>query len=91
VGNDERVTIEELAQKVKLMTRSDSKIEYIPYEKAYSENYEDMMHRLPSLKKIHATIGYRPTMNLDSILRTVIDHMRRDGSKAARASQALIS
>lgn len=93
VGNDERVTIEGLAQKVKLMTGSRSRIEYIPYEKAYSSNYEDMMHRLPSLRKINAVIGYRPTMNLESILRTVIDHMERDSgrSRAAASSTALIS
>jgi len=93
VGNDERVTIEGLAQKVKLMTGSRSRIEYIPYEKAYSANYEDMMHRLPSLKKINAVIGYRPTMNLESILRTVIDHMGRDLNRAqgAATGRALIS
>lgn len=93
VGNDERVTIEQLAQKVKLMTGSKSRIEYIPYEKAYSANYEDMMHRLPSLRKINGVIGYPPTMALDSILRTVIDHMARDMSRAqgAAGSQALIS
>lgn len=92
VGNDERVTIEQLAQKVKFMTMSDSKIDYIPYEKAYSSNYEDMMHRLPSLKKIHGVTGYRPTMDLDSILRTVIDYMRRDiGRAKAASSQAQIS
>ncbi len=92
VGNDEGVTIEGLAQKIKLMTSSDSKIEYIPYEKAYNQNYEDMMHRMPSLKKIHKTIGYQPTMDLDSILRTVIDFTRRDMSRArAAGSQALIS
>ncbi len=92
VGNDEGVTIEGLAQKIKLMTGSNSKIEYIPYEKAYNQNYEDMMHRMPSLKKIHEIIGYQPTMDLDSILRTVIDYMRRDRSLAQKAgSQALIS
>lgn len=93
VGNDELVTIEGLAQKVKLMTGSRSKIEYIPYEKAYSANYEDMMHRLPSLKKINAMIGYRPTMNLESILRTVIDHSGRELAKARGSfdSRALIS
>jgi len=93
VGNDELVTIEGLAQKVKLMTGSRSKIEYIPYEKAYSANYEDMMHRLPSLKKIHGAIGYRPTMNLESILRTVIDHTSREIARARGSldSRALIS
>ncbi len=92
VGNDERVTIEQLAQKVKLMTGSSSKIVYIPYEKAYNENYEDMMHRLPSLEKIGRAIGYMPTMDLESILRTVIQHMTSDMDRArAASSQALIS
>jgi UDP-glucose 4-epimerase len=77
VGNDQCVTIEHLAQKIKLMTGSKSKIEFIPYEKAFDDNYEDMMHRQPSLRKINRMIGYKPTMNLDSILRTVIDHMIR--------------
>ena len=77
IGNDQRVTIEELAQKIKLMTGSSSRLEYIPYEMAYNTNYEDMMHRQPSLRKIGQMIGYKPTMDLDSILRTVIDHMVR--------------
>ncbi|MCP4548224.1 MAG: NAD-dependent epimerase/dehydratase family protein [bacterium] len=94
VGNDERVSIEDLAQKIKLMTGSTSKIKYIPYEEAFANNYEDMMHRMPSLKKINKLIGYRPTMDLDSILRTVIDHTQRTmahDSVEIQNDQALIS
>ncbi len=86
VGNDERVTIEQLAQKIKLMTGSESKLSYIPYEKAFSDNYEDMMHRQPSLRKVGRMIGYKPTMDLNSILRTVIDYMIRARELAGNAS-----
>jgi UDP-glucose 4-epimerase len=91
VGNDEGVTIEALAQKIKLMTGSSSKIEYIPYEKAFKRNYEDMMHRMPSLKKINKMIGYRPTMDLDNILRMVIDHMTRSLYSKSSNSKAISS
>jgi len=93
VGNDERVAIEDLAQKVKLMTGSASRIVYIPYEQAYNRNYEDMEHRLPSLRKINRIIGYRPTMDLERILRQIIEHMRRDAgaAKAAGSDSLLLS
>lgn len=50
VGNNKEVTINELAQKVKEMTDSDSEIEHIPYEKAYGPGFEDMKKRCPNIK-----------------------------------------
>jgi hypothetical protein len=35
-----------------------------------------MPRRVPSLEKIHALVGYRPTANLDEILGRVIAHER---------------
>ena len=40
VGNDQEVTIDQLAEKVKEMTGSPSEIEHIPYEKAYGPGFE---------------------------------------------------
>jgi UDP-glucose 4-epimerase len=34
--------------------------------------FEDMMRRVPDLSKIQRLIGYRPTYDLDAILRDVI-------------------
>ncbi len=41
---------------------------------------EDMLHRIPSIEKIRAAIGWQPTLDLDEILADVIDHIRSLGS-----------
>jgi UDP-glucose 4-epimerase len=58
------------------MAGSQSPIVLIPYDQAYDAGFEDMPRRVPSLKKIHALVGYRPTVNLDEILSRVIEHTR---------------
>ena len=55
------------------MTKSNSEIVYIPYDKAYEEGFEDMQKRIPDLSKIREFIGYKPTTNLKGILEKVID------------------
>jgi len=74
IGNTEEITIEELAQTVKKMTGSRSKIEYIKYDDAYEEGFEDMRRRIPDLSKISQTIGYKPKYKLKDILERVIKY-----------------
>ena len=71
IGNDEEVTIGELAERVRLLTGSRSTIRLVPYGEAYTEGFEDMMRRVPDLTKIRELIGYRPTQNLGQILEDV--------------------
>lgn len=73
IGNDQEISIEELAQKIKKMTRSKSKIEYIKYEDAYEEGFEDMRFRKPDLNKVKNLINYKPQKNLDRILERIIE------------------
>ena len=75
IGSQEEITVEELAQKVIRLTKSPSRIQYVPYEEAYEEGYEDMPRRVPDTSKIHALIGFRPTMNLDQIIASVVETM----------------
>lgn len=74
VGNDEAITIKDLAYKIKQKTKSDSEIRFVPYDEAYEEGFEDMSIRIPDLSKIKALIGYQPSVNLDGILDRVIDY-----------------
>jgi UDP-glucose 4-epimerase len=76
IGNPEEVTIRTLAERVLALTGSNSPIVAIPYEQAYETGFEDMRRRVPSIEKISAFIGYRPTLNLDAILEQVIAHER---------------
>lgn len=77
IGNNEPITIDELAQLVKRMTNSSSEIRHIPYEEAYEEGFEDMPRRVPDLRKIHQLVGYRPTKSLQAIVQDVIEHFQR--------------
>ncbi len=74
VGTQESISIEDLAKKVKTMCDSKSKIEYMAYEDAYEEGFEDMMHRMPDLAKIKSYIGYEPKIKLDEIIQRMIEH-----------------
>ena len=76
VGNIEEVSIRELAERVKALSRSASPIVNIPYDQAYESGFEDMPRRVPDLAKIRALIGYEPRVTLDEILRLVIEYHR---------------
>jgi UDP-glucose 4-epimerase len=84
LGSQEEVTIEELARRIIRLTGSASRVEYVPYEEAYEEGYEDMPRRVPDTTKIRGLIGFRPTMDLDEIIRSVVASAR--GGSAAPAA-----
>ena len=72
IGNTEEVSIRDVAERIRTKTGSQSPIVLVPYEEAFEAGFEDMPRRVPSLDKIHALIGYRPTADLDTILDRVI-------------------
>jgi UDP-glucose 4-epimerase len=79
VGSSEEVTILELAERVKKLTRSDSRIVFIPYAEAYEEGFEDMLRRVPDTTKIRNLLGFRQERALDDVLRSVIEFEQSRG------------
>jgi UDP-glucose 4-epimerase len=77
IGNGREITIAELAEKVRTLTGSSSEIVRIPYDQAYESGFEDMPRRVPDISKIAGLIGYAPTVELDEILRRVIESFRQ--------------
>ena len=77
VGSDERVTIADLAERVRRAVNPDLEIVYVPYEEAYGPGFEDIRHRAPDIRKIQGVIDYKPTLRLDDIIRLVAEHMRK--------------
>ena len=71
VGNNQQITIMELAKKVIELTGSSSTIEKIAYEKAYPEGFEDMQRRVPDISKIKKVLGWTPEINLDQIINDI--------------------
>jgi nucleoside-diphosphate-sugar epimerase len=78
VGTTAEVTISELAARVKALTSSSSTIQHIPYDEAYEAGFEDMPRRVPDISKLCSLIGYRPKLQLDEIIQTVIEHIRQN-------------
>jgi UDP-glucose 4-epimerase len=76
IGNNNEITIGDLAKQVREMCDSKSEIVNIPYEKAYEHGFEDMPRRVPDLGKIGNAIGWKPTIALPQILSDVIDYHR---------------
>jgi UDP-glucose 4-epimerase len=83
VGGIQEISIGDLAKKIIEMTGSRSKIEFIPYEKAFGRDFEDMQRRVPSIEKIKKLTGYEPRTGLDEILEQVIGHIRLSEGKRA--------
>ena len=71
VGNNQQISIMELAKKVIEITGSNSTIEKIAYEKAYPQGFEDMQRRVPDISKIKQVLGWSPEINLDQIIKDI--------------------
>lgn len=76
IGSQEEITIEQLAQEVIKITNSSSKLEYIPYEKAYEEGFEDMQRRVPDTTKLNKLIGFKPTHTLSEIIKDIVKYLK---------------
>ena len=72
IGSNEEITILEVAERVKELTRSSSEIVFVPYDEAYEEGFEDMPRRVPDISKVTQLVGFKPELKLDGILEKVI-------------------
>ncbi len=79
VGNPQEVSILELAQRVVKLAQSSSPIVLVPYEQAYEAGFEDMRRRVPDISRLTALTGFRPTLDLDDIIHTVIEYEQAHG------------
>jgi len=77
IGSQEEITIEQLAKEIIGLTKSKSKLNYIPYEKAYEEGFEDMQRRVPDITKINKFTGFKPTYNLAGIIKDIVANLKQ--------------
>ena len=77
LGNQEEISIRDLAKKIIQLTGSFSKIIFVPYDQAYEEGFEDMERRMPDTTKANRLVGFKPTAVLDEILTMVIAEFQK--------------
>tara|TARA_B100000029_G_scaffold301281_1_gene294175 strand:- start:30328 stop:31290 length:963 start_codon:yes stop_codon:yes gene_type:complete len=75
IGSNDEITIIDLANKIKMLTNSNSKIRFLNYNEVYGENFEDMQRRLPDISKISNLINFKPQKNIDKIIMDVRDYI----------------
>ena len=62
VGSQNRISVLDLADKIRALTGSASDVAFIPYDEVYGQGIEDMYHRVPSTEKIAAATGWHPRL-----------------------------
>jgi UDP-glucose 4-epimerase len=74
IGNDEEVTILELARRIKAVsgTPGELKYELVPYESFTGRKYEDVRRRVPDTSLAQRVLGVRAKVGLDEGLRRTI-------------------
>ena len=76
IGSSEEVSIEELADRVIEMTDSKSPKEHVSYEVAYGRPIEDMMRRVPDVRRIKDKVGWESGTSLAEILHAIIETLK---------------
>lgn len=76
LGSNIEISIADLGRRVIDMCKSQSVIEFISYERAYGQAFDDLSRRVPNLDRIRAAIQFQPEYSLDQIIQSVIEDQR---------------
>jgi UDP-glucose 4-epimerase len=77
LGGVEEISISDLATRVIERSGSTSEVEFIPYDVAYEEGFEDMERRVPNNSRARELVGFAPTASLDDIIDQVIADQKK--------------
>lgn len=78
IGSDRSITILELARRVIGVLGSRSRVEFVPYDRAYNEGFEDLRTRQPDLTRVRETVGFAPAIPLEQTIQDVASAMEPD-------------
>jgi UDP-glucose 4-epimerase len=78
VGNDEPVTINGLAEKVRRTVNPEAEIVHVSYDEAYAEGFDDIRYRVPDIARLRECVGFTPRYDLEAILRDVRDYVANE-------------
>ena len=73
VGGMGEISIKNLAQTIKVLTHSQSKIVFRKYEDVFPDTFEDMHRRVPNIDKLTKLIPWTPHRDLQTIIKDIIN------------------
>lgn len=76
IGNDEAITIRQLAELIVRLANPSAKVEHISYSQAFGPGFEDVRCRIPDLSRLRGTINFAQRYSMEEILREVIEAER---------------
>lgn len=72
IGSDQDVSIKQLAQEIIRRVDPQIPIQYLGYQQAYGEDFEDVRRRVPDVSRLEKILGRKPMMSLGQILDDII-------------------
>jgi nucleoside-diphosphate-sugar epimerase len=73
VGNPKNIlSILRVAEKIKELTHSKSKIICIDPKTIYGKNYEEAWNKIPDITKISSSLGWKPKYSVEEVLNEII-------------------
>ena len=73
IGGKNEISIIELAELIISITSSKSKISFVRYEDAYLAGFEDVVRRVPDIRKIKSFTNWEPKINIETIIKDVLN------------------
>jgi UDP-glucose 4-epimerase len=77
IGNNNEISINDLAKHIIQATSSKSSIAHISYHEAYGDGFEDMERRVPNIELINQLVGWVPKRDLTVMVSDIIAEMKR--------------
>jgi UDP-glucose 4-epimerase len=76
VGRDSAISILDLAKRVIKRAGSHSRIEFVPYEEAYLDGFEELGRRTPNTELLGALTGWLPTRTIEEMIDDMVLYER---------------
>jgi UDP-glucose 4-epimerase len=76
IGSRFEITVNDLAEKIRDIIGSKSKIVHVPYEEVFGPHFDDIQHRVPDITKAKELLGFEAKIDLDTGLKRTIEWAR---------------
>lgn len=90
VGNDQEISMHELAELVRARAESQSEITRVPYLQAYGEDFEDIRRRRPDLQRLRQLTQFQHQYPLDRTINDLIRVKRQQLVETKNGNRPLV-